>query len=259
MTPVARIGLFPYLNVQPLVFGLRTQPGLEIVVDLPSRIAERFRAGELDAAMVPSLEAADLDASVLDSVCIASEGPVETVLLHHRVGLESVRTLALDEASRTSAALAKILIADASGRLPECSEIRADEAGTIEADAVLLIGDPAASFSRPGFAALDLGEVWQRSRSLPFVFAVIVLGPRAIDLKIGKTVLEALERGLDHAPTIARSYNSGMDPHRAERYLRQVIRYRFGDQEKKGLALFYRLAMARGLMVKAKELQFHAA
>ena len=99
-----RIGLFPYLNSQPLIFGLSTESAVELVVDLPSRIADRFRAGELDLAMVPSFEAATLGAPILDSVCIASDGPVETVTLHHRVALQEVKTLAADEASRTSAA-----------------------------------------------------------------------------------------------------------------------------------------------------------
>ena len=258
MRPLIRVGLFPYLNVQPLVFGLRAHPGLETVVDLPSRIAERFRAGELDAAMIPSFEAATMSTPVLNAVCIASDGPVESVVLHHRERLEDVRTLALDEASRTSAVLAKIVIADASGLMPRSSTIRVADAERVDADAVLLIGDPAFSFSRRGFNPLDLGGFWRQSQSLPFVFAVMAVGPRAIDSEIGAAVRDGLKLGLDNASTIARSYNSGIDAGRAERYLKHVIRYQFGDREKEGLALFYRLARARGLLAPTKELRFHA-
>ena len=67
----------------------------------------------------------------------------------------------------------------------------------------------------------------------------------------------ALQRGRDAASTIARSYNSGVDARRAEHYLRNVIQYDLGPREKEGLALFYRLAQASGLLAPVKELEFH--
>jgi chorismate dehydratase len=258
MTSPLRIGLFPFLNVQPLVEGLRTEPGIEVVLDLPSHIASRFRAGELDAAMVPSFEAATMGAPVLDSICIASTGAVETVMLHHRVPLRDVRSLALDEASRTSAALARILIAKRSGAMPACSSMSAREAVDADADALLLIGDPAFTFRREGYAALDLGAAWFAEHGLPFVFALMVLGPRGIEGGVGRALREGLSRGLENASRIAHSYNSGVDPARAERYLREVIHYDLGATEKEGLRLFYRLAQAHGLLGDLKELRFHA-
>jgi chorismate dehydratase len=250
-----RIGLFPYLNVQPLIFGLRGAPGVEIVLDLPSRVADRFRRGELDLAMVPSFEAATLPAPVVDSVCIASEGPVETVMLHHRVSLDRVRSLALDEASRTSAALAKLLICEESGCIPAGTPFSPHDAKTPDADALLVIGDPAFCFARAGFEALDLGEAWRARHALPFVFAVMVRRP-GVEESIAMRLLEAVRKGVDAAPFIAGSYNSGVDAERAERYLRSVIRYELGPRERAGLALFYRLAQAKGLL--PREYEFHA-
>jgi chorismate dehydratase len=253
-----RIGLFPYLNVQPLVAGLRDAEDFEIVIDVPSRIADRFRAQELDLAMVPSFEAATLEAPVLDSVCIASDGAVETVLLHHRVPLAQVKTLGLDIASRTSAALAKILIAQTSGYLPETSLFSPLEPEAANAEAFLVIGDPAFTFGRPGFERLDLGAEWKRRQALPFVFAVMVGRDDGLGASVSARLRGALDRGLAEAPSIAASYNSGVDPQHALRYLRSVIRYDLGRREKEGLARFYRLAQERGLLTQAKELEFHA-
>ncbi len=258
MTRPLRIGLFPYLNVQPLVHGLRGDPGLEVVIDLPSRIADRFRNRELDLAMVPSFEAASLDAPILGSVCIASDGPVETVTLHHRVPLERVRTLAVDEASRTSAALAKILIAEASGRLPEAAPFSPTRAGVPDTDAMVVIGDPAFLWRADGYTRLDLGEEWARRQGLPFVFAVLVRNPRVPAPGIAVRLGEAKKRGLEAASTLACSYNSGVDAGRAEHYLRHVIRYDLGEREKRGLALFHRLAQAKNLLGHVKELEFDA-
>jgi len=253
-----RVGLFPYLNVQPLVHGLRGDPDVDLVIDLPSRIADRFRRHELDLAMVPSFEAATLESPILSSVCIASDGAVETVILHHRVPLERVETLAVDEASRTSAALAKILISEASGNLPPTIPFSPRSAERPNADAVLVIGDPAFLWRAEGFAPLDLGREWQRRQSLPFVFAVMVKDPRIAAEKVAARIGDAKKRGLDAASTIAHSYNSGVDAARAEHYLRHVIRYDLGEREKLGLALFHRLAQAKGLLAHVKELEFDA-
>ena len=257
MTSPLLIGLFPFLNVQPLVEGLRAEPGIEVVLDLPSRIAARFRAGELDAAMVPSFEAATMGAPVLDSICVASTGAVETVMLHHRVPLRNVRSLALDDASRTSAALARIMIAERNDAAPSVRSMRASEAAIADADALLLIGDPAFTFHRDGYAALDLGAAWFAEHGLPFVFALMVLGARGVEENVGAILRDARPRGLLRASHIAHSYNSGVDPARAERYLREVIRYDLGATEKEGLRLFYRLAQAKGLLGDVKELRFH--
>jgi chorismate dehydratase len=253
-----RVGLFPYLNVQPLVFGLSGDSDFELVLDLPARIADRFRDGELDLAMVPSLEAATLGAPILDSVCIGSDGGVETVVLLHRVPLARVKSLAVDEASRTSAALAKILIVQASGRMPSCTSFSAATESAPDLDAAVVIGDPAFTFALDGFERLDLGAAWKQTYSLPFVFAVMAAGPRAAGSEVSRRLGQANQRGLEAASTIARSYNSGVDPVRAEHYLRSVIRYDLRPREKEGLALFYRLAQANGLLAEVKELRFHA-
>lgn len=259
MTSPLRVGLFPYLNVQPLVHGLSGQPDIELVLDLPSRISDLFRSGDLDLAMIPSFEAATLNAPVIDSLCIASDGPVETVVLHHRVPLNEVRTLALDEASRTSAALSKILIRQASGRLPITSRFSVHSKDAPETDAILVIGDPAFRFARAGYEALDLGQEWKRQRDLPFVFALMVAGPKALWFPgLIPRLRRALKTGLAAAPTIAGSYNSGVDATRAERYMRSVIRYDLGPREKGALSLFYVLAQENGLLESVKELQFHA-
>lgn len=258
MAPSLRIGLFPYLNVQSLIHGLRGETDFDVVIDLPSRIADRFRNGELDLAMVPSFEAPGLGAPVLDSVCIASEGAVETVLLHHRVPLTRVKTLALDTASRTSAVLAKILIAEAAGGLPQTRVFSPLTQETPDADAILVIGDPAFTWTREGYEALDLGREWLERTALPFVFALMSVGERAMGRDLSKRLVRAIQVGQEAAPIIASSYNSGVDSVRAERYITKVIRYDLGPREKEGLALFYRLAQTHALRTAQKELEFHA-
>jgi len=95
-----RVGAVTYLNARPLVFSLaRFAPQVEIVVDLPSRLADLLAAGQLDVAMIPSIEFARHSGyAIISDACIACNGAVRSVKLYSRVPIERLRTLALDEA-----------------------------------------------------------------------------------------------------------------------------------------------------------------
>lgn len=244
-----RFGLFPYLNVRPLLWGLRSDPRFFLVLDSPARVAERFRNGELDLAFVPSFEAASMGVPILDGLAIGSDGPVETVLLGARKPLSAVRRVALDEASRTSAALARVLIAEAAGAPPEVVAWRPDsEAIPKSADAALVIGDPAFRVRfPPGFTIYDLGEVWRGSTALPFVFAVIVARTEDIGHAAAPAVRSALQAGLADLGASLAAHPHFVGPDRATRYLTHSIRYDFGAREHAGLTMFLGRARAWGL------------
>ncbi len=118
-----RVGAVSYLNTKPLIHGLdRALPSAELTLDLPSRLATQLHAGELDVALIPSIElfrCASDDWSIVSDACIACRGPVWSVQLLFRKPPEQVQTLALDEGSRTSAALAQILLKDRCGIRPQ--------------------------------------------------------------------------------------------------------------------------------------------
>ena len=116
-----RVGAVTYLNARPLVFSLaRFAPQVEIVIDLPSRLADSLAAGQLDVAMIPSIEfARGSGYAIISDACIACDGAVRSVKLYSRVPIERLRTLALDEGSRTSAALVRILLKERFGVWPE--------------------------------------------------------------------------------------------------------------------------------------------
>ena len=102
-----------------------------------------------------------------------------SVKLFFRTLPSRVATLAVDEGSRTSAALARILLSERHGGAPQIESlpIGAGLADT-RADAVLLIGDRAIGDASGGLTGgsfqmmWDLGDEWCRGTGLPFVFAV---------------------------------------------------------------------------------------
>src|SRR5215212_3916732 len=155
-----RIGAVNYLNSKPLVYGLEAlAPGVRVTYDLPSRLADSLVAGRLDVALVPSVEFFRTPGSVIVSdACVACRGPVLSVKLHFRVPPADVRRVALDEGSRTSAALTRIILAELFGIQPKWEPLPIGcGIDTTDADAVLLIGDRAISEYVP---ATDFVEVW---------------------------------------------------------------------------------------------------
>ena len=99
-----KIGAVSYLNTKPLVAGLEDVAlDFDVVFDLPSRLADRLSTGELDVALIPVVEAVtNADYTIVSDACIACRGPVWSVKLMSRVAGEQIKTLSLDEGSRTS-------------------------------------------------------------------------------------------------------------------------------------------------------------
>ena len=74
--------------------------------------------------MIPSIEYFRQPGyKIISDACIACRGPVRSVKLFSRVPIENIRTLALDEGSRTSAALIRILLKEEFDLEPELSSL----------------------------------------------------------------------------------------------------------------------------------------
>ena len=255
-----RLGVVSYLNAAPLVHGLEGDPRFALVRDVPSRIAERLHAGEIDVGMIPSVEYAAGDYAIVPGIAIASRGPVRSVSLFHRKALHHVRRVALDASSRTSVVLARILLRERLGRDPEYVTLAPPvEAMLAEADAAVVIGDPALYF-RGDAERLDLGEEWTSRTGQPFVYAFWAGRPGAVDAPAVVRLQQALRAGQAALAEIAAGYN-GLGSGRgaeSEAYLRRNIVYELGETERRGLREFYRRARLLGLLPRIPELRFHA-
>src|SRR5262249_6889050 len=140
MTTPLRIGAVNYLNTKPLIHDLEAlAPDAELVLEVPSRLADRLAEGTLDVALIPAIEYFRAGRySTGPAISIASRGPVLSVTLFSRVPWTAVRRVALDEGSRTSAALTQILLRKRHGIRPELVPLPLDRsAEESDADAVL--------------------------------------------------------------------------------------------------------------------------
>jgi chorismate dehydratase len=254
-----RLGAVSYLNVEPIIYGLDRDPRFQLLREVPSRVAERLHAGEVDLGTIPSIEYAFGDYAIVPGIAIASRGPVRSVNFYHRRPVDEVRRVALDTSSRTSVALLKVLLRERLGRDPEYVEMPPSlEAMLGAADGALMIGDPAL-YSEGPVAKLDLGEAWQQATSLPFVYAFWA-GPRGVIDEDGIAALQAaLAAGKKAVPEIARAYAPGGASRAAqnEAYLASHIHFDLGEAEQAGLSEFMRRAFAIGLIPRVPELRFH--
>lgn len=71
-----RVGAVSYLNAKPLYYRLtELAPQAELVMDVPSQLAERLARQELDVALIPSVEylrGAKLGYEILPGFAIAA-------------------------------------------------------------------------------------------------------------------------------------------------------------------------------------------
>lgn len=242
------LGVVPYLNAVPLLADLPreivTRPGD------PSVLSQWLEEGTLDAALLPVAESIrGVGGAFAGRHGIACDGEVESVLafLPREAPPEKWPSrVVLDPASRTSAALLRVLLERRHGLSPTYET--APEPGPdprAQGEAItLVIGDRAFARRRDWTGpVLDLGKEWKAWTGLPFVFArwtarrglpssALDALARMVDASAQRGMLRRDELAAEHGP------RHGLTPGQARRYLGSSIRYALGDRAEAGLLRF---------------------
>ena len=263
-----------YLNAAPLcysfVFG-EQKNRCEFLSDAaPARCAEMLAEGRADAALIPAIEYQRIAGlKVAPGACVASKREVRSVLLASRVPLERVRTVALDNSSRTSAALIQIILGHFCGVEASYRQSPPKLADMLETnDAALIIGDPAMLIDRSSLHVYDLAEEWRKHTDLPFVFAFWAIradsaawpdspsGNRSEDDRIDFNAAKV--EGMAHAEQLAEIYGErlGLASSDLFSYLTENITYDLDEGCLRGLRLYYELAYQCALIAEPRDLVF---
>jgi chorismate dehydratase len=246
-----RISVVDFLNARPLVWGLLEAPpaDAEISRDMPSVCAEKLRDGRADAGLIPSIEFRRIpDLVRIDGLGIAADSEVRSVLLVSKVSRERIRRLKLDPASRTSAALVRVLLKRRYGIDPAVVED--------DADAELVIGDPALKTRQQGRVVVDLAAEWRSLTGFPFVFAFWAVRRTSWTPGLEATLRDSYRASaasfdamVDSEVSTARARgNDSLSRPMIEDYLRHSLHYELGPGDLAGLELFYRFAEEDGLI-----------
>lgn len=250
-----RLGSVPYLNARPLVAWFAESAPAEVTLSYatPAVLIEQLQAGEIDVAMASTFAMfAHPELSLCPGLGVTATGPAWSVRLFSRVPFADIRTLALDACSRSSNALAQVVLADAYGVTPRTTlQVPAIEPMLASADAAVLIGDIGLlERGADGLRILDLGTAWWELTGLPFYFAGWMARDADVLERATPMLQVACAYGVAHLEAIAaaEAVRLGASYDLCYRYLTEVMRYEAGSQEEAGLAEFHHRVRRLGLL-----------
>ncbi len=302
MSGPLRVAAIDFLNPAPLMWNFEHPPeadGLRARYRLarmtPAACAKALAGGSADLGLIPIGAYAATDGLLAVPGCaIASLGGIRSLLLILRTDadpqtgeepdldgpskeeLNRIRTVALDSASRTSALYTQILFRRFWGRTPVFQEHAPNlDLMLAEADAALLIGDPAlhalrdrdARRARTGerLRYLDLGHLWHEATGTAWVsafWAVRAEAYHALQQKEQGALPGDLQRsrdaGLAHIPELVREWAPRLNlrPEIVAAYLSRNIYYHLDAPVLAGVERFFREAHALALLPRLPQLEW---
>ncbi len=231
------LGGVPYGVGAPLLAGLDRDPACRLVQRPPTELIGLLRQGQLEAALVSSIEAVRMPGyRVFPGLGIAARREVRSVRAFRRRG-QPIATVGLDRSSATSATLLQLLLrgprrGDCAGTpdLQDIAPTRTPDA--LPHDLVLLIGDHGLAADPGAREVWDIASEWRRWTDLPFVFAVWLVHPGADLQRLAPVLQAARARG--------RELGAVDGTHGA-------VHYDLDDDDRRGLQRFWREARAARL------------
>ena len=236
-----RIGAVSYLNTKPMIYGLQRaaiREKIDLISDYPANVASQLIKGSVDIGLVPVAVFDKVpNAQVIGDVCIACDGAVDSVAIFSEVPMEQIKTIILDYQSRTSVALAQILVRKFWKKdvqwIPADSEEFRDK---IKDDvAAVVIGDRALQQKHRSAFMYDLGEAWKKHTGLPFVFACWIAN-KPINPEFVQEFNAANRIGFNHLDEIVAAEN--FTDTNLHEYYTHYIHYTLDDAKRKGMELF---------------------
>jgi chorismate dehydratase len=265
MTTSFRLAASTYLNSAPLIWSFLNgskRGQVEFVDAVPARCAQLLAESAVEAALVPVIEYQRIAGGVLvRDVCVGSQKEVLSVVLVSSQDreLEQIRSVALDESSRTSATLVKVIFREFLDHEPAWTTRSPDLDQMLEQnDAALIIGDPGMTFPRQGLKVWDMASLWRKYTRLGFVFAMWMLRDEAAEAARQVDFAGARDEGVAHIEEIVQTYRDRipMQVDELRNYLTQNIVFNVDESMERGLRLYFELAARHGLIERVKPLRF---
>ncbi len=231
-----------FANAVPFTHFLQSvSPTSHVVYDPPAKLADLLLEGAVDAALVPVFDLfANPSLKMVDNIGISANGSTTSTLLKCYCPLHEVEEVMEDKYSSTSNALAAILMPK---HLNISAQMKIFTEGA-EVDAEVLIGDRALCSELAPFGDYDLSGEWQAMTGLPFVFAVWACRDECqYSDELAKILRDSLDMGEKHIDEIAdaQAERLKLPSGQCREYLSDIICYRLGEEELKGMAFFKKM------------------
>lgn len=268
--PPVRVGRIEFVNCFPLYHHLQRElarrgQDAAVVEGSPTALNEMLATATVDVALPSSIafarHAAQL--ALLPQVSISSYGAVDSVQLFTRVPLDGVRRIAVTAKSATSVCLLRILCR-AWGMSPDFRVRRGSLADVLaDFDGLLLIGDEALHVLRAEVFPhhYDLGREWHSLTGLPMVFAVCAARREFVAARpetaaaVGAAFVASRDDCAAHPVETAAA--AALRYEFSQQFLVEYfdkLKFGFAPEYRKGLAEFYRRAVAIGELESVPDL-----
>lgn len=238
-----RISVVSYLNARPFIYGMEhhlSKDNFEIEKDIPSTCAQKLINHQTDIGLIPVAMISSLTEShLITSFGILADGKVDSVVLVSNTPLGGIKKIILDQESRTSVLLAKILAREHWHIQPEW--IQENEGSSLlpedEFTGAVIIGDRALTNRSQYKYCYDLAEEWKALTGLPFVFATWVSN-RVLSPEIIQQLEASFEYGVSHRKNYFPQLEIEYPEIDVPSYLQDRILYRIDRRAQEGLKLF---------------------
>jgi chorismate dehydratase len=238
-----KIGIVKHLNARPLTFGIECCGKYRLVYDNPSVLKDLLVQGELDAALISSVECVrcsdQLDYYTEVGVCVHNK--VRSILFFkNKQEAFLPSTISVDSGSRSSVALLRVLLNMQTGKPVETvakapQDILSDMSRGVGSH--LLFGDNAL-LAKPNllyYEVIDLAEWWHRTTGLGFCFAFWAF-PKTKKVSL-RLFQESLEYGLANIESII-SQETRLPKELTEKYLKEELHYHTQEADLQGFHFF---------------------
>lgn len=267
-----RVGRIPFLVCAPFFhdfLGRESEyPQVDFVDGPPSAHCAGLKDGSIHLSPASSITFAQKPGAFVLSpdICTSCSFEVRSVKLFAKRPIEDLngRRVRMTAQSMTSVTLLRILLEDRYGLRPEYSSGAYEDSD----DAVLLIGDQALEENeRHRFAFdYDLGALWQDWHKLPFVFGAWLISKEALKPEMKPVLLDYMDATQRSVENFKANPGAALDKWLAK-YPVQLPRpvvddyysaldYRFTEERKTSLKLFFKHAKEKGLVNEVPELEF---
>lgn len=252
-----RIAAIRYINALPLIYGLRGNPSVELLMDTPSGCNGRLIRGEVDLGLIPIVGLQTHPGlRAVKGLGVAAGTRTESVFVLTRKPLDRIRTVTADAGSLTSVMLLKIILQEKyKNRADFTSQpIKNIHEVLRHSDAALLIGDDAILAEETDYDHYDLATEWYSIYRLPFVFALWA-SAREISSDEKAILSASYQKATQNWDNIYAEATRTLpvDSTFVKRYYNENLHYQLSKKDYEGILKFLTLSANLGLLESVRK------
>lgn len=257
-----QIGVPDFISVRPLVFGLtrRSESDIKLIYKEPGALAAALDRGELDAALVPTIEyLRGVGRYYVDGPALIAKPAMGSLVLLAQKRIDALERIAVDKFCRSPLAVLRVTLGEVHGVLPDlCVTKDVDGDWRENYDGILLSGDAALEVlvCRPdnGVTAHNITDMWYSLTSLPLVLGLWAFSDKDLEGQLAKMFITSRNFGMQNLSHLADgiSHTTQFDGEILYEYYSSCWDYHLSETGKEGLKSFEEYALRYDLVQRGR-------